>query len=74
MNNSFFLQQIQKRSNPDASLLSRQYKLNLMVDFKRMKYENPKLKQSQTSKSIKLLLLYFTKIRKRFKYAFTVQN
>ena len=33
MNNSFSLQQIQKTSNFDANLLSRQYKLNLMADF-----------------------------------------
>ena len=45
MNNSFFLQQIQKTSNLDANLISRQYKLNLMADFMRVKFENPKLKQ-----------------------------
>ena len=47
MNNSFSLQQIQKTSNFDANLISRQYKLNLMADFLGMKYENPKMKQSQ---------------------------
>ena len=47
MNNSFSLLQIQKTSNPDAKLISRQYKLNLMADFMRIKYENPKLKQSE---------------------------
>ena len=45
--NSFSLQQIQKTSNLDANLISRQYKLNLMADFMRLKYENPKLKQSE---------------------------
>ena len=45
MNNSFSLQQIQKTSNLDANLISRQYKLNLMADFMRVKYENPKMKQ-----------------------------
>ena len=40
MNNSFSLQQIQKTSNLDANLISRQYKLNLMADFMRLKYEN----------------------------------
>ena len=49
MNNTFSLQQIQKTSNLDANLKSRQYKLNLMADFMRMKHENPKLKQSQTA-------------------------
>ena len=47
MNNSFSIQQIQKTSGLDANLISRQYKLNLMADFMRIKYENPKLKQSE---------------------------
>ena len=47
MKNTFSLQQIQKTSNLDANLMSRQYKRNPMTDFMRMKYENPKLRQSQ---------------------------
>ena len=47
MNNAFSLQQISRTSNLDANLISRQYKLNIMADFVRMKYENPKLKQSE---------------------------
>ena len=47
MNISFYLQQTQKTSNLDANLISRQYKLNLMTDFMRVKYENPRLKQSE---------------------------
>ena len=47
MNNSFSIQQIQKTSGLDANLISRQYKLNLMADFLRVKYENPKMKQSE---------------------------
>ena len=54
MNNSFSLQQIQKTSNLDANLLSRQYKLNLMADFMRFKYENPKLKQSDIANHLGL--------------------
>ena len=46
-NNTFSLQQIQKISNLGAHLISRQYKLNLMADFMRFKYENPKLRQSE---------------------------
>ena len=42
MNNSFSLQKIQKTSKLDANLISRQYKLKLMADFMRVKYENPK--------------------------------
>ena len=54
MNNSFSLQQIQKTSNLDANLKSRQYKLNLMADFMRVKYENPKMKQSQIANQLGL--------------------
>ena len=54
MNNSFSLQQIQKTSNLDANLISRQYKLNLMADFMRVKYENPKMKQSEITNQLRL--------------------
>ena len=54
MNKSFSLQQIQKTSNLDANLISRQYKLNLMTDFMRLKYENPKMKQSQIANQLGL--------------------
>ena len=54
MNNSFSLQQIQKTSNVDAKLRSRQYKLNLMADFMRVKYENPILKQSEIANQLVL--------------------
>ena len=54
MNNSFSLPQIQKTSNLDANLISRQYKLNLMADFMRVKYENPKMKQSQIGNQLGL--------------------
>ena len=54
MNNTFSLQQIQKTSNLDANLISRQYKLNLMADFMRLKYENPKMKQSQIADQFNL--------------------
>ena len=52
MNNSFSLQQIQKTSNLDANLISRQYKLNLMADFMRVKYENPKMKQCEIANQL----------------------
>ena len=47
MNIIFSLQQIQKTSNLDANLISRQNKLNLMADFMRVKYENPSMRQSE---------------------------
>ena len=54
MNNSFSLQQIQKTSNLDANLISCQYTLNLMADFMRLKYENPRRKQSEIANQIGL--------------------
>ena len=54
MNNNFSLQQKQKTSNLDANLISRQYKRNLMADLMRIKYENPKMKQSHIANQIGL--------------------
>ena len=54
MNNSFSLQQIQKTSNLDANLISRQYKLNLMADFMKDKYENPRMKQSEIANQLSM--------------------
>ena len=54
MKNSFSMQQIQKTSNLDANLLSRQYKLNLMADFMKVKYENPRMKQTEIANQIGL--------------------
>ena len=69
MNNTFSLQQISRSGNLDSKLISRQYKLNLMTDFKRMKNENPKLKQSPIANQ----LGYSTSTLQRYrndKYAF----
>ena len=52
MNNNFSLQQIQKTSNLDANLISRKYKLNLMADFMKIKYENPKMKQTEIANQL----------------------
>ena len=52
MNKNFSLQQIQKTSNLDANLISRQYKLNLMADFMRVKYENPRMRQSEIANQL----------------------
>ena len=54
MNNSFSLQQIQKTRNLDANLISRQYKLNLMAEFMRLKNENPRMKQSEIANQLSL--------------------
>ena len=47
MNNSFSVQQLSRTSNLDSNLIPRQYRLNLLADFRRVKYENPKMKQSK---------------------------
>ena len=52
MNKNFSLQQIQKTSNLDANLISRQYKLNLMADFMKLKYENPRMRQSEIANQL----------------------
>ena len=54
MINTFPLQQTSKTSNLDANSISRQYKLNLMADFMRVKYENPKLKQNEIVNQLSL--------------------
>ena len=54
MNDSFSLQQIQKTSALDANLISRQYKLNLLADFMRVKYENPKKKQCEIANQLSM--------------------
>ena len=52
MNNSSSSQQISRTGNLDSNLLSRHYKLNLMVDFMRVKYENPKMRQSEIANQL----------------------
>ena len=52
MNNSFSLQQISRTGNIDFNLISRQYKLKLMTDFMRVKYEKPKMKQSEIANQL----------------------
>ena len=78
MNNSFSLQQIQKTSNLDANLISRQYKLNLMAHFMRLNYENPRMKQSeianQLSKSSSTLQRYRNDINMLSPYRINTNN
>ena len=64
MNNSFSRQQIQKTSNLDANRISRQYKLNLMADFMKVKYENPRMKQSEIANQIGLSTSTLQRYRK----------
>ena len=52
MNNVFSLQQISRTGNLESNLISQQYKLNLLADFMRIRYENPKLKQSEIANQL----------------------
>ena len=47
MNNTPSLSEINKTANMDPNLLTRHYKLKLMNDFLNIKYQNPKMKQSE---------------------------
>ena len=47
MNNTPSLNEINTTANMDPNLLTRHYKLKLMNDFMHIKYQNPKMKQSE---------------------------
>ena len=47
MNNTPSLKEVNKTANMDPNLLTRHYKLKLMNDFMHIKYQNPKMKQSE---------------------------
>ena len=47
MNNTPSLNEINKTANMDPNLLTRHYKLKLMSGFMHIKYQNPKMKQSE---------------------------
>ena len=46
MNNTPSLNEINKTANMDPNLITRHYKLKLMNEFMHIKYQNPKMKQS----------------------------
>ena len=52
MNNSFSLQQISRTGVPDPNPISRQYKLDLMSKFMCIKFETPKMKQSEIANQL----------------------
>ena len=54
MNNAPSLNEINKTANMDPNLLTRHYKLKLMNDFMHMKYQNPKMKQSEIANNLKM--------------------
>ena len=46
------LSEINKTANMDPNLITKHYKLKLMNDFMNIKYQNPKLKQSQIASQL----------------------
>ena len=54
MNNTPSLNEINKNSNMDPSMLTKYYKLKLMNDFLHIKYQNPKMTQSEISSQLNM--------------------
>ena len=54
MNNTPSLNEINKTANMDPNLLTRQYKLKFMNDFMHIKYQNPKMRQSEIANELNL--------------------
>ena len=54
MKNTPSLNEINKTANMDPNLLTRHYKLKLMNDFMHIKYQNPKMKQSEITDDLKM--------------------
>ena len=48
------LTEINKTANMDPNLLTRHYKLKLMNDFMNIKYQNPKMKQSEIANNLNM--------------------
>ena len=54
MNNTPSLNEIKKTANMDPNLLTRHYKLKLLNDFMHIKYQNPKMKQSEIANNLNM--------------------
>ena len=54
MNNIPSLNETNKNSTMDPNMLTKYYKLQLMNDFMYMKYQNPKLKQSELANNLNM--------------------
>ena len=48
------LNEIKKTANMDPNLITKHYKLKLMNDFMKLKYLNPKLKQSEIASQLNM--------------------
>ena len=47
MNNTPSLNEINKTASMDPNMITRHYQIKLMNDFMHIKYQNPKMKQSE---------------------------
>ena len=56
MNNTPSLNEINKNSSMDPNTLTKYYKLKLMNDFMHIKYQNPKMTQSEISSQLNMSL------------------
>ena len=54
MNNIPSINEINKTANMDPNLLTRHYKLKLVKDFMYIKYQNPKMKQSEIANKLNM--------------------
>ena len=54
MNNTPSLNDINKTANMDPNLITRHYKLKLMNEFMHIKYQNPKMKQSEIADQLQM--------------------
>ena len=54
MNKTPSLNEINKTATMDTNLLTRHYKLKLMNDFMYIKYQNPKMKQSEIANNLNM--------------------
>ena len=54
MNNTPSLNDINKTANMDPNLITRHYKLKLLNEFMHIKYQNPKMKQSEIADQLQM--------------------
>ena len=54
MNNTPSLNEINKNSTMNPNMLTKYYKLKLMNDFMNIKYQNPKMTQSEKSSQLNM--------------------
>ena len=54
MNKTPSLNEINKTASMDPNMITRHYKLKLMKDFMHIKYQNPKMNQSEIADHLKM--------------------